>query len=132
MKRLLGSMLVGFISLMGVSAMAAEDAVYAFKVKVGGQEAVKKDPAAIFAIVEKPVAANADIEVEAQGQVLVNIVKCDEKGTPAPGAATAILMFSAPKGTLDKTMDGKKLEAGKYLTNVVAGNATSRVVFDIQ
>lgn len=132
MKKLFASLLVGFVSLTGACAIADQDPVYAFKVKVGGQEAAKKDAAAIFAVIEKPVAANAEITVAAQGQVIVNVVKCDEKGTPVQGAATEILMFQAPKGSLDKTMDGKKLEAGKYLANVVANNATSRIVFDVQ
>lgn len=131
MKKSVAVLFASLFTLAAVSAQAANP-IYPFKVKLNGQEAAPQSDTAIFALVSKPVPANATIEVDAQGQVIINAVKCDANGTPVQGGAMAVIMFEAPKGSLDKTMDGKKLEPGKYLANVVAGQSTSRIVFDVQ
>lgn len=124
--------LAAIFSLAATLLVAAPDPVYPFKVKLGGQTAVKKSGDAIFATVKNPIPADAEIEVEAQGQVIVNAFQCDKNGNAVQGNPPAILMFQAPKSSLAQTMDGSKLQPGRYLANVVAGGTTSRVVFDIE
>ena len=64
-----------------------------------------------FATIEKPVAADAALEVGAKSDmIIVNVVVADEKGTPKEGATPAIIVIQGGgKTTLAKTMDGKKL-----------------------
>ncbi len=51
----------------------------------------------------------------------------------APGAQPAILFNQNAKETkLNATMDKKPLKPGTYLMNIVAHNATSRVVFTVE
>lgn len=132
MKKYTVVLLVVCVGLLVASVFAYQDPVYPFKVKIGGREAVKKSSTATFAVIEEPVASDAEIEVAAKGQVIVNAFPSDDKGNPTPGAAPAVLMFQAPKGSLAKTMDGKKLAAKKYLANIVASGATSRVMFTVK
>ena len=124
--------MVATFALSSPMAFADQDPTYPFKVTIGGQEAAKENPAAAFAVIKEAVAADSEIQVAAEGQVIINAVQCDDSGTPVAGKSMAVLMFEGPKGSLAKTMDGKKLEAGKYLANVVANGATSRVVFNVK
>ncbi len=130
MKKMISLILTVF-ALISTAAFA-EDPIYPFNVKLNGETAVKNEESDIFAAFSHPVPANAAIEVEATGQVIVNAFPCDEKGNPIAGQAPAILMFQAPKSSLAQTIDGKGLTPGKYLANVVAENKTSRIVFDIE
>jgi len=132
MKKIISLSLIAILPLLALSAFAGQDPIYPFNVKLNGQTAVKKDNHAIFATIANPVPANASIEVEADGQVIVNAFPCDAGGNPIQGQAPAILMFQAPKSSLSSTIDGRALSSGKYLANVVAGGTTSRIVFDIE
>ncbi len=105
-----------------------------FGVKLGGQQATAKGDAN-FATVEKAVADNAELEVavDKPEMVIINVFPSDEKGTPKDGAAAIIIMFQKTnKGTIDQTIDKKKIPAGTYLMNVVAADKTSRIVFKIK
>ncbi|GEM_PF-1560473 len=105
-----------------------------FGVKLGGQQAVAKGNAS-FATVEQAVTDNAELEVavEKPEMVIINVFPSDEKGNVKQGAAAIIIMFQKTnKGTIEQTVDKKKIPAGTYLMNVVAGDKTSRVVFKIK
>lgn len=107
-----------------------------FSVSIGGQAAEVKAKAAdaLFATIEKPVAADAPIDVGVKADMtIINVVAADEKGTPAEGATPAILLIQGGSTTtLDKTMDGKKLSPGNYLMSVVAAERTARVFLKVQ
>lgn len=130
MKKFAALVAVSVFLLSNLHVMAQE--VYPFKVKLNGHEAAKSSETALFATIAKPVPANASIEVAATGQVIVNAFQCDADGNPIQAGVTAVLIFEAPKGSLDKTLDGKPLEKGKYLANIVAGGETSRIIFDVE
>lgn len=132
MNKVIAAVMLASVALSAPLALADQDPAYPFKVTIGGQEAVKENPVAAFAVIKEAVAADSEIQVAAEGQVIVNAVQCDDNGAPVAGKTMAVLMFNGPKGSLAKTMDGKKLEAGKYLANVVANGATSRVVFNVK
>jgi hypothetical protein len=84
-------------------------------------------------MIEKPVAANAPLEVGAKGDmIIVNVVSANEKGTPVEGATPAIILIQGRKTTLDKTMDGAKLAAGNYMMSVVAEGKSASVAFKVQ
>ena len=105
-----------------------------FPVSVGGQAASAKagEP---FARLEKPVAANAAIEVGAKSDMtIINVTAYDTvKKEPVAGGATAIIMLQGTqKGSLDKNMGNHKLTTGDYLMSVVAGGATDTVLFKVQ
>ncbi len=132
MKKLLAVLALLSIIVPGTAAFADQDPLYPFKVTIAGKEAVKENPTAAFAVINEAVPADSEIQVAADGQVIINAVQCDAQGNPVPGALMSVIMFQAPKGSLAKTMDGKKLQSGKYLMNVVAGGTTARVVFDVK
>lgn len=120
------------IMVLMAPAVFAEDPIYPFNVKLNGETAVKKGSNDIFAVFSSAKPSNAEIEVAAEGQVIVNVFASDKNGQPIAGQTPAILMFQAPKSTLAQTMNGKKLASGTYVANVVAGGRTSRILFDIQ
>jgi hypothetical protein len=106
-----------------------------FPVSIGGQAAtVKPDSTTNHADIDKPVAANAPLEVgSTSGMIIVNIATANDQGIPAEGATPAIIVIQGGnKTTLDKTMDGKKLAAGNYLMAVVADGKTASVFFKVQ
>ncbi len=121
--------MMGIFCSLGSIANAETDPIYPFKVSINGQEAVK---GSVFAEVEGTVPSNSKIEVEGEGQVIVNIFKADASGNPQAGAAPALLLFEAPKGALDKLLSGEKLKSGKYRANFVANGATSIIVFTVK
>lgn len=108
--------------------------VLPFHVSIGGQAAVVKDAKAKFATIEKPVAADAALEVGVSGKlIIVNLNPADEKGVPAGTSTPAvILMQDTNKTTLDQTMDKKKLTRGHYLMAVVVDGKTSIVFLKVQ
>ena len=127
------------LAILGLSPVithAAEDenTPLPFSVSIGGQAAKATPESAPFAMIEKPVAADAALEVGAKsGMIIVNIVSANDKGQPIEGATPAILVIqTGNKTTLDKTMDGKKLAAGNYHMAVVAEGKTASVIFKIQ
>ncbi len=108
-----------------------------FSVSIGGQAAQLKGKAeeATHATIDKPVAANAALEVGAKSDmIIVNVVSANDKGVPTEGAAPAVLIIqgNGGKSSLDKTMDGKKFAAGNYLLTAVADGKSATVFFKIQ
>ncbi len=105
-----------------------------FSVSIGGQPAKAKDNSANYATIEKPVAANAALEVGAKGDmIIINVVAASDKGVPTEGATPAIILIQGDnKTTLDKTMDGKKLAPGNYCLAAVAEGKTASVFFKVQ
>lgn len=117
----------------GAKAAGASTAL-PFGVKLGGQAATAKGDAN-FATVEQTVADNAELEVavDSPETVIVNVFPSDEKGTTKEGASAIIILFQKTnKGTIDQTIDKKKIPAGTYLMNIVVADKTSRVVFKIK
>jgi hypothetical protein len=122
--------------LSSTVAVSQEYTPLPFSVTLGGQAAQLKGNAseATVAMIEKPVAANAPLEVGAKGDmIIVNVVSANEKGTPVEGATPAIILIQGGnKTTLEKTMDGTKLAAGNYMMSVVAEGKSASVAFKIQ
>lgn len=121
------------LTLAGSLAYASDNPIFAFAVKIGGQDA--KPTNEIFATIDKPVAADAEIEVEGSPAMLIlNVVKSDKQGNVDAGAAPVVIMAqNSNKVKLDATMDKSKLAPGTYIANIVqAEKGTSRVLFTVQ
>ena len=108
-----------------------------FPVTIGGHAAeVKGNVSEVtHATIDKPVAADATIEVGTKGSemTIINVAAADDKGAPKEGASPQVLMIqSGNKTTLDKTMDGKKLTPGSYLMALVTEGKTASVLFKVQ
>lgn len=135
MKSSLALLILPFL-LVAFSAVAAEEdnTALPFSVSIGGQAAAIKAAHATHATIEKPVAADAPLEVGAKGDmIIVNVAAADEKGAPKEGPTPAVILIQGGnKTTLDKTMDGKKLAPGNYLLAAVAEGKTASVFFKIQ
>jgi hypothetical protein len=89
----------------------------------------------LFAVVKDPVKPDAVVAIEKESPLfIINAFACKEDGTVMePGARPAVLFNqNAKETTLNATMDKKPLKPGTYLMNIVAHNATSRVVFTIE
>jgi len=113
---------------------AAADAL-PFSVSIGGQAAKAASPNAPYAALDKPVAADAEIVLGAEADmVIINVFPSDAKGNAKEGATPAIIIINkGEKGTLASTMDKKKLEPGTYIANIVIGDkGTSRVMFEVK
>jgi hypothetical protein len=110
-----------------------DDTPLPFPVKVGGQAASHQKGQA-FATVAAPVAVGAELEVQAKGDpIIVNIVKVDAKGEPDRAEPPLILLLQGTnKTTLDKTMDGRKPAAGKYLLSISAAERTASILFTVK
>ena len=108
--------------------------VHPFPVNLCGQAAVKRID--ICAAIANPVANNAEIVVDAptDEMIIINAFPSDANGKIPSGVKTAIILIKKGKNksTIDKTTDNKKLKAGTYLMNVVAGGKTARVVFVVK
>jgi hypothetical protein len=131
MKTLLFSL---FATFFAASALSAQEVTsLPFSVKFGGQAATYKKGEA-FAKVEQPVATNAELSVETKDStVIVNAVKASAKGEPVAGAQPAVILLqNTSKTTLDKTLDGKKLDPGTYLFSVVAGGQTASIIVTLK
>ena len=117
-----------------VTASAQDDGSLPFPVSLGGQAATynKGEP---FAKVARPVKNDAAIEVTAKADqmIIINVNKTDEKGAPAAGAQTAIIILqNTNKGTLAGTMDKQKLAAGNYILSVIASGKTASILFKVE
>ena len=117
-----------------VTASAQDDGSLPFPVSLGGQAATynKGEP---FAKVARPVKNDAAIEVTAKADqmIIINVSKTDEKGAPAAGAQTAIIILqNTNKGTLAGTMDKQKLAAGNYILSVIASGKTASILFKVE
>ena len=108
--------------------------VYPFDVTLGGQKAEMGDWGDLFAVVKKPVKADATLALDKEvPMIIVNAFPCEEDGTILMNGAPAAIILGQKTAEvkLDATMDKKKLAAGTYLMNVVADGKTSRVVFTV-
>ena len=131
------TLLLAFLSIVTtglVSASAQDDGSLPFAVSLGGQAATYKkgEP---FAKVANPVKNDAAIEVaaKADGTIIINVNKTDDKGTPAAGGQPAIIILqSTNKGTLTGTMDKQKLAPGNYLLSVIADGKTASILFKVE
>lgn len=120
------------LAMVCAAGIAVADDILPFGVKVGGQSAKAKT--AIFATIAKPVAPDAELEVDAKGpMIIVNVFPCDKKGTVKSGAQPEIILLqNTNKINLSNTMSKKKLAPGEYIMNVVAEGKTSRVKFTVK
>lgn len=121
-------------SIAPAAALAQDGGPLPFPVTVGGQAAVAKagEP---FAKIPSPVAADAAVEVAVNAPMtIINVTAYDvAKKEPVAGAATAIILLQGtPKGSLDKTMDSKKLAPGNYIMSVVADGKTDSVMLQVK
>ncbi|MGB0993159.1 MAG: hypothetical protein ACPG32_11915 [Akkermansiaceae bacterium] len=130
-------------TLFALCSVHAQDAaekekrpmLYPFDVTIGGQKAVMQKGNILFAVIEKPVKADALLEIKKESPTLIiNAFAVNEKGeVMLPGQQPAIFFKQKAKSTkLNATMDKKPLKPGRYLINVVAHNTTSRVVFVVE
>src|SRR5690606_28827981 len=105
-----------------------------FEVTLGGQKAVMQDENAVFAVIEKPVKAAAELVIEEEAPMLiVNAFACKEDGTVEQNAPAAVIFVqNTASVTMDTTMDKQPLKPGTYLMNIVAHGATARVVFTVE
>lgn len=127
MKTSLVTLLIS--AAVAVSSFASD--ALPFGVTLGGQAAKDGSP---LASIEKPVANNAEIAVAGKADlIIVNVSPADDKGNPKEGATpVVILLQGTSKTTLDKTLDGQKLAAGKYAMNVTMDGKTALVKFEIK
>ena len=115
--------------------LAAEDRplFLPFDITLGGQKAVMQDGNELFAQIDKPVKADAVLELDEEvPMIIINAFPCKDDGTVLETQTAAIILGNNTKQVkLSDTMDKKKLEPGTYLANVVANGKTSRIVFEI-
>ncbi len=131
MKRILAVTGLAFVLVAGATAMPMAADRLPFGVTLAGERPAN---GASFATVATPVAADAELVVEVDAQmVTINVFPCDEKGTVKNGAAPAVIMIQGGKKVkMDQTVDKKKLAAGNYIMNIVAGDKTARVKFTVK
>ncbi len=123
--------------LLAVSSVFAEEArptFLPFDVTVGGQKAEMKGQNEIFAVIEKPVKPDAPLVIGKESPMLiVNAFACKEDGTVEEASPSAVIFAqNTAATTLNATMDKKPLAPGTYLMNIVAHQATARVVFTVE
>lgn len=104
-----------------------------FPVTVGDKPAVETE-SDNHALVEAAVPPSAAMAVkDVEGQIIVNIFPCDEAGSAKNGVQPFILLFDASTSkSVSDNMQGKQLESGWYLANLVGGGKTSRVLFQVK
>ena len=113
----------------------AQHPILPFAVTIGGQKAEAKGKDAIFAVLEKEIAADAAVELKLDKPttIFINVFPCDENGTAVPGAKTAVIMAqNATKTKLDATLDKSTLKPGTYVSNIIAAGKTARVLFKVK
>jgi hypothetical protein len=105
-----------------------------FPVSFDEQAAAIGEASDDFAILEGPIASSAQLSVkDVEGQIIVNIFPSDENGKTQNGQQPYILLFDASSTkSISENMQGKTVEPGWYLANVVGGGKTSRVVFQVK
>lgn len=124
------------MAVLGSSAQGEEGdppLFYPFSVTIGEQEAEMKDRNDLFAVIAKPVKANAVLKIAKKSDLLiVNACPCLEDGTILKGnKIVAIFGQNTDSLALDATLTKEPLKPGTYLMNVVAHGSTSRVVFTV-
>lgn len=127
---------LGLAALAGPAAGEQEKrpVIYPFDVTVGGQKATVQEGNMLFVVIEKPVKPDAVVAIEEESALFViNAFACEADGTVKQNGAPAAVVFksNAKELKLSETLDKKPLAPGTYLMNVVAHNATSRVVFTV-
>lgn len=126
---------LAFLTALFLLPLAAEERpmFLPFDLTLGGEQAVMENGNELFAQIDKPVKADAVLELEAEVPMLiVNAFPCKEDGTVVESQAAAVIFAKDTKQVkLSDTMDKKKLEPGNYLANVVANGKTSRIVFQV-
>ena len=120
-----------------ISPIMAEEArplFLPFAVTVGGQKAEMKADNDLFAVLEKPIKADATLALEKPVPMLIiNAFPCKEDGSVEQTAPAAIIFAQNTASTpMNATMDKKPLPPGTYLMNIVANQATARVVFTVE
>ena len=109
-------------------------AIYPFDVTVGGQDAVFNSSFPIFAKIPGPVAADAEVILDAEPEaIIVNIFPCEANGTVPRGVDPKVIMAGkATSFKLNQTLDKSTLAPGLYGMNIVLrSKGTSRVMFRI-
>lgn len=134
MKRILAATGLAFALVASATAMPMAAEMLPFGVTLGGTKAAQTADGAAFATVATPVAADAELVLDVDApMVIINVFPCDDKGTVKDGAAPAIIMIQGGKQVkMDQTVDKKKLAAGNYIMNIVAGDKTARVKFTVK
>ncbi|MGJ8695499.1 MAG: hypothetical protein ACSHYF_04225 [Verrucomicrobiaceae bacterium] len=134
-------LLLFFLALASLaSAQEPEKAplLYPFKVTIGDQTAAVTKHDDLFAVIARPVKADAPLKIEKESPLLIiNAFPCADDGTVADAQAANIIFAQntaevSLKDTKDRTMQPKPLAPGTYLANIVAHGKTSRVVFTVQ
>ncbi len=128
---LLLAALVTVASILNCNAQATTP--LPFPVSLGGIAATA-EAGKPFAAVDKPVAADAEISVGVQADmVIINATKTGPDGSPVPGSQPSIIILQKSQtGSLAKTMDQQKLAAGTYLMSISAAEQTALVRFTIK
>lgn len=123
---------------LGASLLSAQEdekpLFYPFTVTLGGQKAAVKEKNDLFAVVPDPVKPDAVLVLDAiSDNLIVNAFRCNEDGSVFLDKQPAAIIFAqkSQEVKLNATMDKKPLPPGTYLMNVVAHNATSRVLFQV-
>ncbi|RYD47841.1 MAG: hypothetical protein EOP85_04710, partial [Verrucomicrobiaceae bacterium] len=121
-------------TLMAVSSVIAEETrptFLPFDVTVGGEEAEMKTGNDLFAVIGKPVKSDAVLTIGKESPLLiVNAFACKENGSVEQHSPAAVIFAqNTATAALNATMDKKPLPPGTYLMNIVAHQATARVVF---
>jgi len=132
LKRTGFALLLAF--LFTFTAPAVAGTALPFGVTLGGQKAVLASPAAAFAKVPDPVAADAELVVDTkEAMTIINIFDCDAQGNVASSAVASVLILQGTnKGKINKVMTGKPPKTGNHIMNITAGAATARVFFKVQ
>lgn len=132
-KRCLGLLI--WLALTPVRAADPPDSpFYPFPVTVGGQAAVLEEEAQLFAVVPEPVKAGDELHIgESSALLIVNAFACKADGSVLQNGPPAAIIFAKETAVvkLGQTMDQKALAPGTYLLNIVAHNATSRVLLTV-
>ena len=128
---LLLAALVAASSILNCNAQSATP--LPFPVSLGGIAAAA-EAGKPFAVVDKPVAADADITVGVQAdRVIINATKTGPDGSPVPGSQPAVIILQhSQTGSLAKTMDKQKLAPGNYLLSISAAAQTASIRFTIK
>ncbi len=105
-----------------------------FDVTLAGQKAEMKGKDDLFAVIKDPVKPDALLTIGKQAPMLiVNAFACKEDGTVEQTATAAVIFAQNTDRTpMNATMDKKPLPPGTYLMNIVAHQATARVVFTVE
>lgn len=127
--------ILSFLAVLALSLPALANPDYLpFPVSLGDKPAVETESSSVYAVVETAVAPAAAMSVKGvEGQIIVNIFPSDESGATKNGVQPFILLFDASTSkSVSDNMQGKQLESGWYLANVVGGGKTSRVLFQVK